>query len=130
MAHRQSPTRTVAHTIPAPRAAAEPQDRTPAEVAADLEWLRTLRANVQQRWGGVYGGHDAHLDTLAEPDDWQEVDPADPLFRRCGCPSDEPCQGHPGDDDDGQGDGLDEDRLLEREMFEPDLGDDEPSEWN
>ena len=33
--------------------------------------------------------------TTAEVAYWQETDPTDPLFRRCGCPSDEPCQGHP-----------------------------------
>lgn len=42
----------------------EPEDRTPEQIAADIAWLRTLRAKVQARWGGVVGGHDAHLDTL------------------------------------------------------------------
>jgi len=33
--------------------------------------------------------------TTAEVGYWQETDPTDPLFRRCGCPCDEPCQGRP-----------------------------------
>jgi hypothetical protein len=44
----------------------EPEDRTPEQIAADLDWLRTLRAKVHERWGGIVGGHDAHLDTLDE----------------------------------------------------------------
>jgi hypothetical protein len=103
LAQPQYPTRPAERgTAPPP---VQPEDRTPEQVAADLDWLRTLRANVQRRWGGIYGGHDAHLDTL---DESGEVD----------------------SDQEDQGDGLDEDRLLERALFEPDLGDDEPSEWN
>jgi hypothetical protein len=42
----------------------EPEDRTPEQIAADIAWLRELRARVNARWGVVVGGHDAHLDTL------------------------------------------------------------------
>src|SRR6266536_454266 len=48
---------------------------------------------------------------------WQETDPTDPLFRRCGCPSDEPCQGHP-----------DPQRLLDLQADEEKIQEDLPEE--
>jgi hypothetical protein len=42
----------------------EPQDRSPEQIADDRAWLRQLRAEAFERWGGIVGGHDAHLDTL------------------------------------------------------------------
>jgi hypothetical protein len=41
-----------------------PEDRSPEQVIADLDWLRQLRAETRERWGGTVGGFDAHLDTL------------------------------------------------------------------
>jgi hypothetical protein len=63
--HRYHKPATQPTPPPAPRfGAIEPEQRSAEQVAADLDWLRSLRANVQRRWGGVYGGHDAHLDTI------------------------------------------------------------------
>lgn len=42
----------------------QPEDRTPAQIEDDLAALRQIRAATQARWGGIVGGHDAHLDTL------------------------------------------------------------------
>ncbi len=43
--------------------AAQPEDRSPAQVAADLAWLRQVRADTRHL-DRVYGGHEQHLDTL------------------------------------------------------------------
>src|SRR5579884_1558346 len=54
---------------------------------------------------------------MSERNYWSEQDPDCPLFRRCGCPIDETCRGHPDDDDDWIDDSSEaiEERLAEFE---------------
>jgi hypothetical protein len=51
----------------------QPEDRSPEQIAADRDWLRTIRAETSKRWGGVVGGHDAFLDTLDTSDPIEAV---------------------------------------------------------
>jgi hypothetical protein len=43
-----------------------PEDRTPEQIAADQAWLAQLRADYRRQWGGLAGGHDAFLDSVAD----------------------------------------------------------------
>jgi hypothetical protein len=47
-------------------ATVEPEQRTDAEIASDLDWLRELRETTRRRFGHRVGGHDAHLDEILE----------------------------------------------------------------